>query len=229
MNAPAPKSASHPRLSSRPVTALRLCKRRLILTLLAIGLLPAAQAAAVFGLSGAGRAGPRADLIAVFPGAPERIAAAVRLAAEGRADHLLVATGESVDALVAPILDGLPGAKRRLELIAGGTSRDTFEDALVTARQVRAHGFKRVILVTSDYHMLRSWVLLRLLMAGSGVEIVRYAVPTPNGHPDAGLRTVGREMVKLWGSLGEFGYHGFTGNLLAGWPPAQRLRRRLSG
>jgi hypothetical protein len=94
------------------------------------------------------------------------------------------------------------------------------------------NGFKRVILVTSDYHMLRSWVLLKLLLPGSGIELQRVAVPSVGvASPLGGPRQIAAEMVKLWGNLGDLGDLGFyaaTGMRPADWPPAEKLLRFIT-
>lgn len=71
----------------------------LMLGLLVLSVVPAPQSVVFSRNAANGIDGPRADLIAVFPGAPERIAAGVRLAAEGRAANLLVACREPTASL----------------------------------------------------------------------------------------------------------------------------------
>ena len=73
----------------------------------------------------------------------------------------------------------------------------------------------------NDWMILRSSVLLKLLLAGSGVEVQQFAVA---GGKPGGYWLVLREMVKLWTSLGELGYHSVTGKLLGDWPLVQRAR-----
>ena len=73
----------------------------------------------------------------------------------------------------------------------------------------------------NDWMILRSSVLLKLLLAGSGVEVQQFAVA--GGKPGE-YWLVLREMVKLWTSLGELGYYSLTGKLLGDWPLVQRAR-----
>lgn len=206
--------------SASPGRLKRLC----IWAVVSVCLVPAVQAAAVLRLSGSGGSGPAADLAVVFPGREERIEAAVRLVAEGRARRLMVADQRPTAEIANPYINRDTFSAIVDGFIDGGLSRDTAEDALVAARRVRENGFRRVILVTSDYHMFRSWLLLRLALFDYGVEIERWPVPAPQRHSGAGLRVVGREMVKLWGSLCELTWYGLTGELLADHPLAIRLR-----
>lgn len=153
----------------------------------------------------------RADLIAVFPGKPERIAAGVELAAAGRGVHLVVASQVPTAELVRPYLKKTPFPDDAVKMLTAGLSRDTFEDALVTRELVRTHQFKSVILVTSNYHMPRAHALLRLLLLGSGVSIIRWEVAGSN--PTDGLQMLS-EMAKFWGSLGELTLYKVTGRFL---------------
>ncbi len=50
-------------------------------------------------------------------------------------------------------------------------ARTTFENALLTGDIIQKEGFKKVLLVTSSYHMPRSLLLLKLKLNGSGTEI----------------------------------------------------------
>ncbi|MEI6263434.1 MAG: hypothetical protein WCR46_26540, partial [Deltaproteobacteria bacterium] len=77
-----------------------------------------------------GAIGPQADLIAIFPGEPERIAAGVRLAAEGRAAKMLVACREPTANLVRPYLKQFPDFPNGVGFVTAGLSRGTFDDAL---------------------------------------------------------------------------------------------------
>ncbi len=192
-----------------------------MLGLLVLIVIPAAQSMVFSRNAANGTIGPQADLIAIFPGEPERIAAGVRLAAEGRAAKMLVACREPTANLVRPYLKQFPDFPNGVGFVTAGLSRGTFDDALVTRHRIREFGFRRVILVTSDYHILRSSVLLKLLLAGSGVEVQQFAVA--GGKPGE-YWLVLREMVKLWTSLGELGYYSVTGKLLGDWPLVQRAR-----
>ncbi len=86
----------------------------------------------------------------------------------------------------------------------------TYENAHYVSQIIREHGFDSVILVTSWYHMPRSYLLLRLHLLGSGAKIISCAV---GQRPSAlsGLiksRFVRGEFIKFWGSLAEWGLKG---------------------
>jgi hypothetical protein len=100
------------------------------------------------------------------------------------------------------------------KLVEAGTSTSsTFEDVLESDRMIRQNGFKTALLVTSDYHMVRSWLLLRLKTLGSGVKI--YIAPVPEkSSPGLYAKRVFNESAKFWGSLAEYAYYGATGRLL---------------
>lgn len=100
------------------------------------------------------------------------------------------------------------------KLVEAGTSTSsTFEDVLESDRMIRQNGFKTVLLVTSDYHMVRSWSLLRLKTLGAGVKI--YIAPVPEkSTPGLYAKRVFNESAKFWGSLAEYAYYRTTGRLL---------------
>jgi len=152
----------------------------------------------------------RADLIAVFPGKPERIMAGVKLAAAGRGLHLSVASHVPTAKIIEPFLreNQIPG--NTVKTLTAALSRDTFEDALVTQQLVSKHNFKSIILVTSNYQMPRAFTLLRLMLWDSNVKITRWAV---TGGTQPRCVQVLSEMVKFWGSLCEFILFKISGRL----------------
>ncbi|MCK4986165.1 MAG: YdcF family protein, partial [Desulfobacterales bacterium] len=81
-----------------------------------------------------------------------------------------------------------------------------FENALYTDKLVEAHNFRDVILVTSDYHMPRSYLIMRLLTSPS-VRIQRYSVHEINESESSWQRLIQKwrllmsEMVELYGTL----------------------------
>jgi hypothetical protein len=89
----------------------------------------------------------------------------------------------------------------------------TFEDVLEADRIIRHYNFKNIMLATSDYHIARSWFLLRLKTLGTGVKIHVTAIPSESS-PSLYAQQVYNESAKLWGSLAEYAYHGTTGRLL---------------
>ncbi|KJS28783.1 MAG: hypothetical protein VR64_22850 [Desulfatitalea sp. BRH_c12] len=105
----------------------------------------------------------------------------------------------------------------------------TFEDALASADAIRAHGFHSVVLVTSDYHMPRSWFLLRFLTIGREVAIQPVEVPSRMQLAGVSVRAkmIYNEMVNFWGSLAEWAYHKISGRLLSENPKAVAVTRTL--
>ena len=87
-------------------------------------------------------------------------------------------------------------------------ARDTIGNAAETRAWLQTWGFRRLIVVTSNYHMPRS--LMELTRALPGVELVPYAVTSHNyqadewwRHPGA-VKLVFTEYVKFWPSAGRW-------------------------
>jgi uncharacterized SAM-binding protein YcdF (DUF218 family) len=159
-----------------------------------------------------------ADLIVVFPGAPERIAAGFLLAREGYAPHLAI-TGKNVKSL--KYYAGKYGLPSTVRPVGNCTTRTTFEDALCARNVVKQHGFGSIILVTSSYHIPRAYFLLRVLTSGMDVKIHLYGITRDDAgagnrlQSGAGTKMVYNEMVKFWVSIFEMLGYKVTGNLLA--------------
>lgn len=144
-----------------------------------------------------------ADAVIVFDGASARRKVGYHLVNGSWADRLIIspATREQLETY-----------RKRYGLRIGPIplieehAKNTFENALYTARLIRRHGFRNVILVTHDYHMPRSYLILRLLV-GWDVRIQRRAVsnvPERSPAPQIILSVRGdlcREMVKSYGTL----------------------------
>jgi uncharacterized SAM-binding protein YcdF (DUF218 family) len=178
--------------------------RFFIAALLLLFLILAVQAAALIYFTLPVPVRAPVDLIAVFPGDSGRLAAGVDLVAKGFARNLLVGgaspSGDRVNALAARY----PDFPADFRLIDPGPCRDTFQDALGAREQIQKHGFESVLLVTSDYHMLRSWTLLKLLLTGSDVQVQRHVVPALKSAPfPRRVRLLALEMGKFWGSLAQ--------------------------
>jgi len=148
----------------------------------------------------------RADAIIVFAGSSERIEPAYRLANSGYARYLVI----------SPASDNLlKSYKKTCELspkvrqITEDKASSTFENALYTSKIIESLGFDSVILVTSSYHLPRSYFLLRILLLTSKVDVQPYGVARAQGNGTSWLdssverRKVFSEMVDFWGSLFE--------------------------
>lgn len=142
------------------------------------------------------------DGIVVLTGGAHRIEQAVQLLREGKGERLLI-SGVNPDT-----------GRRSLTRLTGGdaelfeccvdldyAAQNTIGNAQMTARWAEEHGIKRIILVTSDYHLPRSMIEMGIVCAD--LEIVPYPV-----HPDEiwradgtpsrlGLRLLAMEYVKM--------------------------------
>lgn len=144
-----------------------------------------------------------ADVILVFAGSLDRIKTGYKLVNQGYADSLIVSP---------EIPEKIAEYNKRFNLrqtaitIIEDHAMSTFENALYTDKLVEAYNFRDVILVTSDYHMPRSYFIMRLLTS-PGVRIQRYSVYETNESTSSRQRLVQRwrllvfEMIQLYGTL----------------------------
>lgn len=145
----------------------------------------------------------QADAIVVLTGGELRIQAGMRLLAEKRGSRLLISgvnransravvlkrLGSSHDALLSCCID------------IGYSAHDTVGNADETFAWAVNHGYKSLLVVTSNYHMPRS--LLELSRVLPGVHLVPYPVISPNTrleswwqHPGT-ARLIVSEYLKL--------------------------------
>lgn len=117
----------------------------------------------------------RGDAIVALTGGPDRITAAARLLSEGRGKRLLI-SGVNAQTRRESLrkITGLDGSKFECCVDLGYAALDTIGNAVETRNWASELGFKRLIIVTSSYHMPRS--LMELANAMPGVELVPYAV-----------------------------------------------------
>lgn len=144
-----------------------------------------------------------AGLIAVFMGDVGRVAAGKTLYQQGYAPKLLFSPSTPRQ------LRRLPASFEQA-LIIEDQARTTFENALYTRRLVLQHNIRSVVLVTSDYHMPRSYFLLKSLLFFHGTTIYLYPVASGDtNHPvfpprsQRDWKILHNEMIEFWGSLGE--------------------------
>ncbi|OQX13538.1 MAG: hypothetical protein BWK76_16085 [Desulfobulbaceae bacterium A2] len=100
-------------------------------------------------------------------------------------------------------------------------THSTFEDALLTGQAIRRSGARRVLLVTSDYHLARSLLLLRLQTSDTGADIFWLGVKSP-GNASTRFKKHFNEMIKVWGSLLQLCYFRCTGQHVADAPRLNR-------
>jgi len=119
-----------------------------------------------------------ADAVTVLTGASTlRLKSAVRLLEEGKGRRLLV-SGVNEKATRDDILE-VTGAWKPIYQCCvdlGFEAADTKGNAQEIAAWADKHGFRRIIIVTADYHMPRSMLELRAEMPGA--ELIAYPVRT---------------------------------------------------
>ena len=153
-----------------------------------------------------------ADAVLVFAGDFNRSQTGYKLVNEGYADTLII----------SPEIPGkIAEYNKRFNLrqtaitIIEDQAMSTFENALYTNELIDAHDFRNVILVTSDYHMPRSYFIMRLL-ANRGVRIQRYSVYGNNESMSSLQRLCAKwdllffEMIELYGTLIQAAIHPLT-------------------
>jgi uncharacterized SAM-binding protein YcdF (DUF218 family) len=168
------------------------------------------------------------DLIIAFKGIDEdRIKTAYSLLQGGAASRISI-PGASQKTLTH--WDRKYGLPRTVSHLNGpAQTRSTFEDSIQARDLIEHHALKNIVLVTSDYHLPRSWLLLRGMTFGNGVKI--YSVGVESGKNPSGIwhhaKLTYNEMVKFWGSLCEMAYFKITGQLLYENPTAAKTARWL--
>lgn len=116
-------------------------------------------------------------IVALTGGSLERLSTGVQLLEEHKGQRLLISGVNRIvtDAELFDVLDVNPQlAECCIDL--GRSADDTIGNASETAAWMRAHNYRRLILVTDDYHMPRSQAELALAMPEA--EIYPYPVRT---------------------------------------------------
>lgn len=118
----------------------------------------------------------KTDAVVIFTGTDDRIAEGLKLFARRRADKVLISG-------VYRYLEKEPFLKKWQERISltipccvdlGYRAEDTTGNAQEVSEWVESNGVKSVRLVTSDYHMPRSYIELSNVL--EGVDIIRHPV-----------------------------------------------------
>ncbi|SOC84351.1 Uncharacterized SAM-binding protein YcdF, DUF218 family [Ensifer adhaerens] len=118
---------------------------------------------------------PKADAVVVLTGGTQRIDQAVNLLETGTGQRLLI-SGVHPDTSAARIRE-MTRAPQSLFVCCvdlGYDAIDTVGNALETAKWVHAHKYRRVLVVTSNYHMPRS--LLELHRIDPATQYVGYPI-----------------------------------------------------
>jgi uncharacterized SAM-binding protein YcdF (DUF218 family) len=126
---------------------------------------------------------PTAEAIVVLTGGTQgRLDTGLELLRDGAGERLLI-SGVNRDLSDEALHEAL---QINPELAAccvdlGRDAQDTLGNASETAAWAQKWGYQRVLLVTDDYHMPRSYIELRLAMPG--VTLLPYPVETPWSNP----------------------------------------------
>lgn len=122
--------------------------------------------------------GVQADGIVVLTGGEHRLSEAARLLSEGRGRRLLISgANRAVTRRDLHLNSGLSLIQfRRVDI--GYEALDTIGNAEETKTWAHKHGFSRLIIVTSSYHMPRSLTELGRAMPGS--VLIPYPVHSRN-------------------------------------------------
>lgn len=140
-----------------------------VLLVWATGLL--AFAARVDAMTPADEPAPADAIVALTGGSGERISQGVRLLEDGKAGRLLISgVGQHVTRSQLQIVVGAAKPLFDCCVDLGFQAANTLGNARETAAWARAHGFRRLILVTADFHMPRARLELRSAMPEAVIE-----------------------------------------------------------
>jgi uncharacterized SAM-binding protein YcdF (DUF218 family) len=116
-------------------------------------------------------------IVALTGGSVERLSTGVRLLEEQRGERLLISGVNAIvtDEELFSLLEVDP-ALAQCCVDLGRRADDTLGNAAETAAWARTHHFRRIILVTDDYHMPRSYAELKVALPEA--EIHPYPVRT---------------------------------------------------
>ncbi len=157
-------------------------RRRYILAILATAIGLFCAGFVMFALSASREAAPiakPADGIVVLTGGGGRIAVGAKLLASGHAHRLLI-SGVNRRTRPADIrrLAKLGSSLFQCCVDIGYEARNTIGNAMETRKWVKQFGVRRLIVVTSSYHMLRSLTELRAALPST--DLVPYPVVPPS-------------------------------------------------
>ena len=101
------------------------------------------------------------DGIVVFTGGEDRIKTSIDLLSNGIAKHLFI-SGVNPGTTKYNISEQIQIDANLIEccIDLGNDAKDTFENAVETTGWIRENQYKNIIIVTSDYHMKRSLLIL---------------------------------------------------------------------
>ena len=165
------------------------------------------QIGAIFYLSSKKQNLTSADLVVVLPGSSKRISIGCKVAAETKSNHLMLINSSTKKLQNYAVKNNVPES---VSLLAGGSSRSSFEDVYNTLQTIKKRHFTSIIIVTSDYHIPRILFLLYTHLAFTNEDVLLQFKSTQQQYSlDQKLQLYYNEVIKLWGSSVEMG-----GNLL---------------
>ena len=148
------------------------------------------------------------DAVVVFTGGAGRIQKGYELLNGGVSNKLIVS---------ASTQSRLKFFDRKFQFREGAThliedkAETTFENALFVGNVIRENNLQSVTLVTSWYHMPRSYLLLRMVLSDTQVKVHQHISDSQGNarftfNADS-IKYMIYEIANLWGSLGEFAAH----------------------
>jgi len=158
----------------------------------------------------------RADVIIVFAGSPERIETGFGLADAGYAPFLIVSPASENQ---MQIYRSKYADSTTFSWIVENQARTTVENAILTKNIILKNHFKSVILVTSYYHLPRSFFLMKVAFLGSKIRIQPYgnSIGSKIVGEHSRIRIIDRliynELLDFWGSLFELLNYKIKGEL----------------
>jgi uncharacterized SAM-binding protein YcdF (DUF218 family) len=158
-----------------------------------------------------------ADAIVVFHGSSRRVQAGYEIAQSLDARFLIITPALESELAIFDKKHHLPPGMRHL---AEPLARTTLENAVYSQRIIQRHELRSILLVTSAYHTPRSRACLNLCLLGTGADVrVYYALTGRQSSligyvkTSKGVKTLYNEMVRFWGSLGEWVAYKIRGKL----------------
>lgn len=117
----------------------------------------------------------RADAIVVLTGGSQRLNQALDLLAKGAGERLLISgVHKATTAAQIRNMTQSPNSIFRCCVDIGYEAKDTVGNATEAVAWIRDHGYRRILVVTNNYHMPRS--LIELRRADPQTEFVPYPV-----------------------------------------------------
>ena len=116
----------------------------------------------------------QADVVIVLSGDPARTVMGINLYRLGYAPYLLFTSGDSSMEAEA-VSNGVPSRAIILEKRADST----YENALYSKTLVEQHGFRSALVVSSDYHMLRSRLTFLKVYKNTGIALTFSSISDP--------------------------------------------------